>query len=279
MPTLTKSVQDILDAADDAEPRLRAAIRRALQAMRAKVPNLEEMLAAGQIDQAIQAAAIPIPPEVVDTIRRALHTVSATTARRAAVNVNLAFNQVNPAVTRWAEQHAARLVTQITATNREAIRAAVTAALQEGIHPRITARHIETLIGLLPRHAAAVDRLFRSSITSGVTESHAAKVAARKADQLLTWRAEMIARTETITAANMGQHVTWQTATDLGLLQAPRTVWVATSDTRTCPICAALDGAVVDLGGSYTGINQVTTQTPTIHQSCRCTLTLQDPLL
>jgi hypothetical protein len=117
------------------------------------------------------------------------------------------------------------------------------------------------------------------------------------ARRLLKRRAENIARTETIRAANMGTQFGWDAAADAGLLPpGTQKVWIATEDSRTCPICAVLDGNTVDLGGNFDVSVEATaftiegeeirvtatrpmkrsstTRTPPAHPSCRCTLGL-----
>jgi len=161
------------------------------------------------------------------------------------------------------------------------------------------APHIESLVGLTKGHARSVDRLFQSMIADGVDPAFALKRAGRKAEKLLRWRAETIARTETIRAANMGQQLVWDEALDTGLLlEGTKKVWMATGDSRTCQICAVLDGEIVEVRGEFkvdrqaTGFTRdgskftvsgtkplpkpTTTRTPPAHARCRCTIVIQD---
>lgn len=294
---LTKTVDDILAAADKAAPELRRALLAALEQMRRQVPNLETLLAAGRIDDVIAAVNIDIPTDMIDTIRNALADTAAAAARPSAASFGIAFNQVNERAVRWAEQTAAQQITTITGTTRRAVNDAIVTSLQQGTAPRILARHVENLIGLTPGHARAVDRLFNSFNLDTQSEM-ALKVAGVKSRRLLRWRAETIARTETIRAANMGQQLVWDTALDEGLLEAGTTkAWLATGDNRTCPICAVLDGQIVDVQAEWGITEQATrftrrgatftvrdtkplpnptaTRTPPAHPRCRCTLILE----
>lgn len=269
---IRKSVQDILNAADDATPAMRAAMRQALEAMRAAVPDLESLLTAGRVDDVIRAAQVTIPPEVLDQIRRATQQAAQATASLEAATFGINLNLVNPQIIRWAERFAAEQITSINRTTRRALQASIVEALQQGVHPRVLAKHIRTLVGLTPRHSRAVDRLFLSMIQAEVTESHALRIAGRKANQLLRWRAETIARTEMIRAANQGTQITWDTAIDNGLLApAAQKVWIATNDTRTDTVCRDLDGTVVPVGSEFPGGYM----SPPRHPRCRCAMGIE----
>ncbi len=291
-----KSVDDILRAADKAAPELRRALLNALEAMRNQIPNLEALLEAGRIDDVIAAVNVSIPPEMIDPIRDSLANTAPAAARPEAAAFGIAFNDVNVHAVRWAEQHAAQQITAISGTTRRAVNDAITDAIRQGTNPRILAQHVENLVGLTPGHAKAVDRLFNSFDLDTQLEQ-ALRVSGVKSRRLLRWRAETIARTETIRAANMGQQVVWDAALDGGLLE-PGTAkeWLATGDDKTCPICAVLDGQTVEVNGDF-GVtrqatrftrdgakftvtetramrNPTTTRTPPAHPRCRCSIVL-----
>ena len=70
-------------------------------------------------------------------------------------------------------------------------------------------------------------------------------------------RATLIARTETLRAHNEGRKVFYR---QVGITKVR---WLIADDSRTCPICRALDGKVF-------GIDEV--EGPPKHPGCRCTL-------
>lgn len=294
---VTKSISGILAAADAGEPGIEKLLLAALSGL--KVPNLEQLIAAGNLDQAMAAvAATQISPADLDTIADLISAITLTVARPEAVALNVVFNEVNERTIRWAKTSVARNIVGVTPANLTIIRNTITLSLEAGTGPRVAARHIQDLIGLTPGHEKAVNRLYFSSLEDGVSVSHARRIAARKAKKLLRWRANMIARSETITAANMGQQLTWETALDNGLLpQGTKKIWVATGDNRTCPICAVLDGTVIEIMSSFavnvqatkftrTGStfrvaatkplpNPSTVRTPKAHFMCRCAMRLE----
>lgn len=193
--------------------------------------------------------------------------------------IDIAFDTTNPNAVNWAKQHAAELVMQnIIPQSQEAIRDIIVRAFQEGIPPREAARLIREVIGILPAHADAVEK-YRQELMDKFKgfgypdwQAQADRLAARYAQQLINYRANNIARTETIRAANRGQHELWNQAVDKGLLRKAEWVreWIADETERTCPICQALNGQRVPLDGVFPGGYDM----PPAHPSCRCSIGL-----
>ena len=298
---LAKSLDDILAAADKSAPGLAAQIRGALEEMRGQLPDIEDLIAAGDFDAVTRAISeLPVPEQVQATLRDALASTATAAARPEVASFGIELNRVNERAVRWATRHAAEQVTAISGTTRRSVNDAIVGAMREGVGAKPLARHLESLIGLTPGHAKAVDRLFRSfDLDDPGQVRQALKVAGRKADKLLRWRAETIARTETIRAANMGQQLVWDQALDDGLLLiGAKKVWMATGDDRTCQICAVLDGETIEVSGEFKVVERAiafirrgdmftvqtttplprptTTRTPPAHPRCRCTIIIED---
>lgn len=139
------------------------------------------------------------------------------------------FDASNPAAVAWATEHSAKLVTDISATTEQDIRDAVTRAI-EG-----------------------------DGIEAGYDD-----ILAAVGDET---RAELIARTEVMMAANEGQRQAWDQAVDDGLLTGTeQRVWIATEG--ACPECDDLDGEQTALDGEYSGDGG---DGPPLHPNCRCT--------
>jgi hypothetical protein len=80
-------------------------------------------------------------------------------------------------------------------------------------------------------------------------------------------RAELIARTETMTALNEGQRGAWDDAVEAGLLpDDAKRVWIAAPG--CCDDCEELDGETADLDGEYPNDGG---DGPPLHPNCRCT--------
>ena len=305
---LAKSTDGILAAADAAEPKIRRAMLDAFDALKASFPDIEDLIARGDfaaVNDIISTEWLRGPAsDAVNELHGAIIRETGDAMRAAmapeAAQFNIAFNEPNQRAIRWAEQNAAKLISDVR-VDKDVVRRLVTDGLERGVHPRVTARVIRETVPILPQHQAVVDRVYRAALDSGVSQAQAEKVAARKAARYAKYRAEMIARTESIKAANMGQQVLWETAIDLDLLPAgTKKMWVATGDDRTCPICAVMDGKTVEIvtspgtagkfdvtrqakgfvrSGSSFRVNGTKPykgggkqQSPPAHPQCRCTM-------
>jgi hypothetical protein len=142
----------------------------------------------------------------------------------------LKFNATDPKAVAYAEAHAGELAKDISDTTREAIQDAVSAALDgDGIEAA------------------------REDILDAVGDDD---------------RADMIARTEIMDAANEGQQAGWEEAVEAGLLpEDAQVVWIATAG--ACDDCADMDGETRDVNGDYDDADYA--DGPPAHPRCRCT--------
>lgn len=98
-----------------------------------------------------------------------------------------------------------------------------------------------------------------------------------------TWQAERIARTETVYAYKSGRLDEDQRVADSYGLNV-KLVWRARHDSKTCPVCAAMDGEVVSVGKAFEHIKETDDgivswepsvwnddgRIPAPHPNCRC---------
>lgn len=141
------------------------------------------------------------------------------------------WDQERPEVQRVLGKLAKR-VTAITGTTRDEIRALVGKAAEEGEGPDVLARWVRQL----------------GEIAADADSSHARR------------RSEMIARTESATAATEGSILAYE---ESGVVAGME--WLASAD--GCPDCTALDGQRVKLGEDWDGVQ------PPAHPDCRCAIT------
>lgn len=173
-----------------------------------------------------------------------------------ALDAQVSFNALSPAVARFVRLQSAKLVRNVTADTRVAIREALTVGHSLGVSIDEQARVIRTLVGLAPNHAAAPlnlgDELRRGEFTSTrklsaadkaqiesrlangtIDDEFIAKMQKRYAEALTNLRAKTIARTEALTASHAGQHESWTQAIKGGYLpKSTRRFWMVTNDER-----------------------------------------------
>jgi hypothetical protein len=86
----------------------------------------------------------------------------------------------------------------------------------------------------------------------------------------------MIAESQSITLAHLGQQAAWQTAVQRGIVQGPqvRRFWVYRHDERVCEGCPQIPG----MNPNGVGLTEAfetpwgPLMTPTAHVSCRCSV-------
>ncbi len=195
--------------------------------------------------------------------------LDAMSAGAKAKPLGMAFDVANPKAVEWATTQAAKLVTDVSTEARKAIRSVVTDGVEAGLAPRETATLIRTTIGLTERDASAVMKSHLALLADGVESEKALAKAERYSSQLLTKRAETIARTETMEAANEGQAQLWDQAVEAGLLDPSDAMktWIASPD--ACPECAEVDGETVPMSDDFSVGDD-----PPLHPNCRCTIGL-----
>jgi hypothetical protein len=195
-----------------------------------------------------------------------------------AADIRGAFTIDNPYTSRWLDERTGNLITNIAESARENIKGMVTRAWTDGIPPDQLADIIRPTIGLTEAQGRAVENRYRSAVEDDVPEAKAASQAAAYADDLLSQRAETIARTETMAASNAGAHDAWADARDNGLLpDGCLREWVASSeDNGACEPCADMDGDTAPLDGEFESADGPI-DGPPLHPRCRCTTRLLIP--
>ena len=212
--------------------------------------------------------------DLVPEFKRIFDKVGVTAANALPGNVPFSFNKTDPNSLEYIREHAAELVRKnILPNSQEAIRQLINRSFTEGIPPAKVARMIKPHIGLLPAHEVAVDKYYKRLLADGKSEAAADKLRQRYANRLLNYRANNIARTESINASAMGQVECWQQSIADGSLDPHEweRVWIADETERTCAICQALargPGApLTPRDAPYPGTS---ISHPTAHPSCRC---------
>jgi hypothetical protein len=271
--------------ADKLAPEVRARFLLAVEQLRgrvnlADVTHYVEQRDADGVIATIRLSQFPhdLQP-LIGTLRQIFQQAGTVAAEQLTVSLNVAirFDEANPLAVAWARHYSAALVTELTDTTRAAVRSIVAEAVQAGQAPAVTARTIRSLIGLTERQALAVLK-YEAEL---VADQRAAEVVAamrdRYAAQLLTYRARVIARTETIKASAQGQLNLWKQAAQNGVLNPAKTqrVWVVTDDDRLDEaICAPMAEQAVDFNENFTTPDGDSIDSPPAHPGCRCAVVL-----
>lgn len=240
-------------------------------------------------------------PAGTESFRSALQNAFAAGARVAektlptSVGVNLSFNLMNPETVSFLESYTFPLIQQLSSNTKDALRDVLVDSFQTGGHPLEQARRIKNFIGLTSNQSKAVLNYERSLSNSdtlsqslrrslrdgrfdpsvrrairtnrGLSADQIDKMTTRYRERYLKYRAETIARTESLRASNKGQRALWKQAQSQNLLGSNvKRRLIVSGDASTCEICASMDGEVVGLDEPFSDGSM----DPPLHVDCRC---------
>ena len=213
-----------------------------------------------------------------DSMRQAAMDALRDEARR----TRFTFDEYNRAISDWTERRSATLVTRVTDTQREAIRALVarvTVGNTMGVDE--LAKAIRPVVGLYEGQAVAninyymmvKQRLMKEhpKADPGKIARQAQDAAIRYAEKQHRYRAQMIARTEVVTSYNAGRYYAVKQLIDQGIILGAKKTWVSARDARVCAKCRALDDVTVDFYEEFPG----GVLYPTLHPHCRCVISYE----
>lgn len=284
----------IHEIADELTPEIEERFLAAVDEVRGSIDFrvLERAIEEGRIEAVVQQLNLDRMREllgeagdqqVLETIREGVERAGEAAARDLSLmlDVDVVFDQANPRAVRWAREHAAKAVVQVTDETRDALRGMIADAIEEGVGTRRTAREIADelgdSLGLTRQQVSAVESFRERLEQSGLSADEVNQRVARFRRAKLGQRAERIARNETITAANQGQQELWEQAAEEGLMDADTTVRevIVTPDERLCEICAPMEGQRRQLGNEFVSpFDGTRALRPPFHIQCRCALGL-----
>lgn len=173
---------------------------------------------------------------------------------------------------RIAREEGARLVVEISATTRKAIRDIVSRGIARNWEiPRVT-KALRDVVGLHARYGTAVSNRRDTLIENGVTGEKLEKQVERYKQKLLKSRAYTIARTETAYAESRARYEGWVEQMATGELDDTlHRIWIVGDP---CPTCAALSALQpVPMGAPFV-LGARSILYPPAHPNCKCTLGL-----
>ncbi|MBQ8984291.1 phage portal protein [Candidatus Saccharibacteria bacterium] len=167
--------------------------------------------------------------------------------------------------------------------NDEAVVAEIKNTLEElQISGTLKDRIVERTRELVNNYGDETRRIMEE-VLAGSEGLSAAEIRKELSAVMPTWQAERIARTETVYAYKSGRlDEDEQVSNKYGLNL--KLVWRARHDSKTCPVCAAMDGEVVSVGKAFEHIKETADGTiswepsvwndegriPAPHPNCRC---------
>lgn len=198
--------------------------------------------------------------------------------------LGFSLDKTNPRALRWAEEHAAELVVDLSESSKQAVRQLIVDMYAQGISPDEAVRRLRQHLGLDARSSQALEnfrqRFERENAQRTVDRKplipreRISDQVDRYAARLLRHRAELIVRTESIRASAQGQQELWNQATEQGFLRPAETrrAWILTPDERLCPICEpmASNDKLVGLDQPFVLGDGSLHLTPPAHPQCRC---------
>lgn len=187
--------------------------------------------------------------------------------------LGMSFDVTNEEAVAWIEQHAADRVVQITSETRLAIRGIVQSSFTERFTPVESAKRIKEVIGVTQRQATAISKYADSLKAQGHKAATVDRLRKQYHEKSLRYRAESIARTETIDASVAGQQQLWEQAIRAGNIGRNEWIqeWIVTYDDRTCPQCRGMAGKRARVGETFPGDGRG----PSLHTRCRCAVVLR----
>ena len=182
------------------------------------------------------------------------------------------FDVTNPKASLYARDNVGTLIDNISEDQLKTVRIAIKEAMDKGLSSRSVANRVFSSVGLQSRQLAALQNFRLDLEGKGLTASRIKTLVNKKERVYRGLRAEAIARTESMRAANMGQQLLWEEAIEQGQLDPSRLVkkWIITPDDRLCDRCRAIGAKTVPIGQAFNGGGL----TPPLHPLCRCAVGL-----
>lgn len=223
--------------------------------------------------QSLGAATKPLE----DAVRAASHM---ETGAIGSVQAGMRLDAIDAISRKYAQEQGSKLIVNITESQRATVRQIAGRALNGEYTVDQAARQIREGIGLHPRWATAVEnyraRLEASPKPTGISASrHMDQIdrsVTRYRDRLVRARSLNIARTEVLTAENLGRYASWADSIGQGFNSpASRKEW--SPGPGACTICQGLAGEIVPWDGVFSNGAIM----PPAHPSCRCSANLLPP--
>jgi hypothetical protein len=252
-------------------PQMRIAFLRAMTAD-IDMAALESAIARGDLTTINQLLVIPsaVQQEIAQVLTPA---VAGGMETAASVFAATDFVANNPYVLQYAEHQAATLIQYLTESQRQMVHDILARGFQVALTPQEMAAEIARMVGLLPQHALAVLNFRLGLVEQGLSQARIERLADAYASRLRQYRANNIARTETMSALNAGEQQANEVLARAGVIDTIEYVkgWLIVSSDKTCMRCRLMNGQKVEIGESFVDPSTgARLKAPPLHSSCRC---------
>jgi hypothetical protein len=192
------------------------------------------------------------------------------------------FDLVNPRAVEFLRAYDGNLIRELSKETRQNLVQVVENGFKRGYGIREMTEEIMSVVnfGLTARQQKATWNYWQAQIEAGSSYTEAKKRRSIYEKRLLRYRAEMIARTETIRAAEQGKQESWRQAMDEDLLDpdTTRRVWIITPDDRLCDFCRGvkqLNAEGIPFNDHFRTPDGYFVGGPPAHPHCRCSTGLR----
>lgn len=259
-----------------------------------QLPRVAELLSRGRVNEVTNLLPMdpwvdvqePLAYELLGELLDAGSRVRLPVLQKA--QLVYSFDRERPESAAWAWRQAGELIVQITQEQRQVVQQVVSEAatgapgwqgtMTGGLDWSAVSRVVRNTIGLTAQQAGWVtnhyDRAYTTAIRNGASSAQAAALAGNSAARYQTsvhrYRANTIARTETMRAASEGRQQSWNQGMTQGFIDSLwQKEWIAEGD--ACDICQAIDGKRIGVKDSFP------VGEPPAHPNCRCDVLLVPP--
>lgn len=271
----------VLRRAGTLTPSLAALLLKAFAALRDSITDEEiaRLMKLGAVDQIVtqlldqatlDVVLQPVKDELRDGIIDAARAFQRQLPKSDAGMLGIKFDYLSPNTVDAIRTLESRVMSDLTADTRAMLRAVVERGMTDGTAPKALAAQLRDAIGLGPSQLEQVenfrdalqglngrsitdytlrDQRFKAPTTPAQVEAQVARYRQRRIAQ----NAETVARTASLDAMKLGQHLSWQDAIDKGYVDGARLKkrWAGVMDDRERAAHVAMEGDVVGWNGRF----------------------------
>lgn len=272
------------DIADIASTKIARNIYSGIKKLREKIPvrNIKDALERNDInlvidlipfeefEKSFERMKLELEKNLIESGERGIKYLPKKIEKALVEKPEIQFDAKNPRIRKVIDKHVGELITEVTKESKLAVKKIIKFGMNYGISRETLAKQIQNHIGLNSRLETAVSTYAASLLARDLGIDEVVERADKYAEGLLKYRANMIARTESIWAVNHGQLETYRQAIEQGFVEKEKMFkeWVIDPETA-CEFCRPLEGERVSVDESFK-TDLGTVSAPPLHPNCNC---------